>query len=77
MFVSSLGLKFSFGKLPVKLNAQEPFLQDEVYVAGYPEGGDTISITKVIWNVLLSETKQIFHQGIVSRIEAGPYTDSL
>jgi hypothetical protein len=22
----------------VKLNSQEPFLQDEVYVAGFPEG---------------------------------------
>jgi S1-C subfamily serine protease len=46
---------------PLKLNATEPFLSDVVFVVGYPEGGDTISVTK----------------GIVSRIEAGPYTETL
>lgn len=51
-----------YRNVPVaKFSNSEPFLQDDVYVIGYPQGGDTISITR----------------GIVSRIEAGPYTESL
>ena len=53
--------EFFRGLSSIKWSISEPFLQDEVFVAGYPEGGDSISITK----------------GIVSRIEAGPYTETL
>ncbi len=53
--------EFFHGMAPLRLSPNEPHLQDEVSVAGYPEGGDSISVTR----------------GIVSRIEAGPYTETL
>jgi len=45
---------------PLALTPTVPHLQDEVLVAGYPVGGDNISVTK----------------GIVSRIEPIEYTES-
>ena len=51
-----------FKKIPsIRIAKEEPFLQDEVFVAGFPEGGDTLSVTR----------------GIVSRIEPGYYTQYL
>jgi len=46
---------------PLRLALKVPHLRQDVLVAGFPEGGDAISVTK----------------GIVSRIEPGDYTHSL
>uniref|UniRef100_A0A6B2L2R0 Protease Do-like PDZ domain-containing protein n=1 Tax=Arcella intermedia TaxID=1963864 RepID=A0A6B2L2R0_9EUKA len=50
--------KFWEGMKPLTFASRVPHLQEKVFVAGYPEGGDTISVTR----------------GIVSRIELGAYT---
>lgn len=45
----------------LSLSKEVPRIMDEVLVAGFPEGGDTLSLTR----------------GIVSRVEFGPFTESL